>query len=58
MIYLFVSPGPLVALLTRMFGCRVVTVSGSLIAATAIFSSSFATSINVLVVTHGIIAGR
>lgn len=58
---LFVSvpllTGPIASALTNKYGCRTVTVVGSIIAGGGLVVSSFATSIEQLCFTFGIIAG-
>ncbi|ESP01427.1 hypothetical protein LOTGIDRAFT_111770 [Lottia gigantea] len=49
--------GPLGSALSSKYGCRAVTIAGGLVSATGFVLSSFATSINMLCVTFGLIAG-
>lgn len=44
--------------LTNMFGCRIITTTGSAIAATFIAVSSFANSVNVLLITYSLLGGQ
>ncbi|KAI5698488.1 hypothetical protein M8J75_007623 [Diaphorina citri] len=49
--------GPIASFLTDRYGCRKVTILGGILAAIGFILSSFTSSINVLLVTFGIIAG-
>ena len=49
--------GPLVAGLTNKYGCRPVTICGSVLAAISVAISSFSPHINMLIVTYGLLAG-
>ena len=40
-----------------MFGCRIVTIAGSVIAAVSIAITSFATSVDVLLIVYGVLPG-
>ena len=52
-----VYPGPFVSVLANRFGFRTVTIMGSLLASTSLALSIFATSVEYLYVTVGIIGG-
>ena len=47
----------MVSALTNKFGCRAVTVAGSVIASLAFLISTMAPSVDVLIVTYGIMGG-
>lgn len=49
--------GPIVSALANKYGCRVVCIAGSLISATAFVLSTFSTSVNMLMLTYGILGG-
>ena len=51
------TAGPVVSALTNKFGCRPVTVAGSVIASLAFLISTMAPSVDVLIVTYGVIGG-
>jgi len=50
--------GPLVGGLTNKYGCRPVTICGSVLAAGSIAVSSFSPHINMLIATYGLLAGH
>ena len=50
--------GPVVSALTNKFGCRPVAVAGSVIASAGFLIRTMAPSIDVLIVTYGIIGGK
>lgn len=52
----FIS-GPIVSALTNKFGCRPVCIAGSIFATCAFVLATFAPSINMLIVTYGIMGG-
>lgn len=54
--FLFCS-GPIVAGLANQFGCRIVVMIGALITSLMYFLSAFAPSIEVIIVTCGIVGG-
>jgi len=49
--------GPLVGGLANKLGCRVVTVCGSVLAASSIAVSSLSSHVNHLIATYGLLAG-
>ncbi|XP_041364608.1 monocarboxylate transporter 12-like [Gigantopelta aegis] len=49
--------GPFASALIAKYGCRRVTIFGGLVSAVGLIASSFATSINMLCITYGLIAG-
>ncbi|CAI9737888.1 monocarboxylate transporter 5-like [Octopus vulgaris] len=49
--------GPFASTLATKYGCRKVTIAGSIFAAAAFFISSFSSSIQMLIVTYGILGG-
>jgi len=53
-----VDLGPVVGGLTNKYGCRAVTVCGSVLAAVGVGVSSFSTHINMLIATYGLLAGH
>ncbi|XP_067128273.1 LOW QUALITY PROTEIN: monocarboxylate transporter 12-like [Centruroides vittatus] len=53
----YLSAGPIVSALTNRFGCRSVTIVGSIVASIAFILSTFAPSVDVLMLTYGIMGG-
>ncbi|UYV83096.1 hypothetical protein LAZ67_22002204 [Cordylochernes scorpioides] len=53
----YLSVGPLVSALTNRFGCRPVSIAGSVIACVSFLLSTLAPSVDVLMVTYGILGG-
>lgn len=53
----YLSVGPLVSALTNRFGCRAVTITGSLISCAAFLLSTIAPTIDVLMLTYGVMGG-
>ncbi|KFM70016.1 Monocarboxylate transporter 14, partial [Stegodyphus mimosarum] len=53
----YLSAGPVVSALTNKFGCRPVTIAGSIVSCLAFLLSTVAPSVDVLMVTYGIMAG-
>lgn len=53
----YLMMGPFVSTLANKYGCRKVTIAGSLFAASAFFISSFSNNIQMLIVTYGILGG-
>ncbi|XP_035211198.1 monocarboxylate transporter 12-like isoform X2 [Stegodyphus dumicola] len=53
----YLSVGPIVSALTNRFGCRVVTIAGSLVSCTAFILSTMAPTIDVLMITYGVMGG-
>lgn len=54
-VYLFA--GPIVSALTNKFGCRPVAVVGSVVAGVAFLLSTMAPSVNILILTYGVMGG-
>jgi len=52
------TAGPVVGALANKFGCRSVAMTGSLIASTFFIVSSFADSVDMLLVTYGFLGGQ
>lgn len=50
-------PGPVVSALANKYGCRAVCIAGSIISASAFVLSTFSTSVNMLMLTYGILGG-
>ncbi|KAG8181256.1 hypothetical protein JTE90_013027 [Oedothorax gibbosus] len=53
----YLLAGPVVSALTNKFGCRPVTIAGSVISSIAFLLSTVAPSVDVLMLTYGIMAG-
>ncbi|KAK0091706.1 hypothetical protein PV326_002801 [Microctonus aethiopoides] len=53
----YLSAGPVVSALTNKYGCRAVCMSGSFIASAAFVLSTFATSVNMLMIFYGVMGG-
>ncbi|XP_067677004.1 monocarboxylate transporter 14-like [Haliotis asinina] len=53
----YLTAGPIVSALTNRFGCRAVATCGSIIAATSFLLSMGAPSVNILMVTYGVMGG-
>lgn len=53
----YLMAGPVVSALANVYGCRPVTIAGSIIAAIAFGISYFATSVNFLIVSMGLLGG-
>lgn len=53
----YLSAGPIVSALTNRFGCRAVTIAGSIVSCIAFLLSTFAPSVDVLMLTYGIMGG-
>jgi len=49
--------GPLASVLANKYGCRVVTIAGSLLAATGFFLSTYSSNIGVMIFTYGVMGG-
>lgn len=49
--------GPVVSALANKYGCRAVCIAGSIISAAAFVLSTFSTSVNMLMLTYGILGG-
>lgn len=54
----YLMAGPIVSALTNKYGCRVVCIAGSCISAVAFALSIFSTSINMLMMTYGVLGGK
>ncbi|XP_076457911.1 uncharacterized protein LOC143291736 [Babylonia areolata] len=54
-VYLFA--GPVVSALTNKFGCRPVAVAGSVVASLAFLLSTMAPSVDILILTYGVMGG-
>ncbi|CAD5117746.1 DgyrCDS6491 [Dimorphilus gyrociliatus] len=54
---MYLSMGPLVSALANKFGCRRVTIIGSIVSTIAFILSTFSPNINVLIVTFGALGG-
>lgn len=52
-----VFPGPVVSALTNKYGCRAVCMAGSFLGAAAFVLSTFSTSVNMLMMTYGVMGG-
>ena len=50
--------GPIASALANKYGIRAVTIVGSIVASVAFFLSTFAPSLNVLIVTYGVLGGQ
>lgn len=53
----YLSAGPIVSALTNKYGCRNVCIAGSCIGAIAFVLSIFSSSINMLILTYGVLGG-
>lgn len=53
----YLTIGPVVSVLAEKYGCRKVTIAGSIISAAGFILSTQATSIEMLIVTYGVIGG-
>lgn len=56
-LYCIWNQGPVVSALANKYGCRAVCIAGSLISAAAFVLSTFSTSVNMLMITYGILGG-
>ncbi|VDD78945.1 unnamed protein product [Mesocestoides corti] len=52
------SVGPVAAGLVNKFGCRAVGVAGSLLATVSMFASAFMPTIELMLISYGVIAGE
>ena len=50
--------GPIVGALANKFGCRLVAICGSIVAAIAYIISTFSPNINILILTYGGLGGK
>lgn len=53
----YLSAGPVVSALTNKYGCRAVCIAGSIISCIAFILSTFSTSVNMLMLTYGVLGG-
>lgn len=53
----YLSAGPIVSALANKYGCRIVCIAGSIIGCIAFALSTLSSSINVLMLTYGVIGG-
>ncbi|GBL89478.1 Monocarboxylate transporter 12 [Araneus ventricosus] len=53
----YLSVGPVVSALTNRFGCRAVTISGSIFSCISFILSTMAPSIDILMITYGVMGG-
>ncbi|XP_067646422.1 monocarboxylate transporter 14 [Eurosta solidaginis] len=53
----YLSAGPIVSALANKFGCRAVCIAGSVLGCIAFVLSTFSTSVNMLMLTYGVIGG-
>lgn len=58
MFFMIFVIGPIVSGLTNKFGCRAVTITGSIFATAAFFCASFSENITVLQLTYGFLGGK
>ncbi|XP_011263743.1 monocarboxylate transporter 3 isoform X2 [Camponotus floridanus] len=54
---MYLSAGPVVSALTNKYGCRAVCMAGSFLGAAAFVLSTFSSSVNMLMMTYGIMGG-
>lgn len=54
---ILLSLGPVVSALTNKYGCRAVCMAGSFFGAAAFVLSTFSTSVNMLMLTYGVMGG-
>ena len=50
--------GPFVGALAKKYGCRAVTIAGSLISSIAFFLATFSPNIDFLILTYGVLGGE
>ena len=50
--------GPVAAGLVNRFGCRAVGIGASLLATVSVFASAFMPSIELMIVSYGVFAGK
>ena len=53
----FYFSGPIVSALANKFGCRAVTIAGSIVACIAYIVSTFSPNVDVLILTYGALGG-
>lgn len=54
---MYLSAGPLVSALVNKFGCRAVCIAGAITASLAFVLSTFSTSVNMLMLSYGVLGG-
>ncbi|KRT80991.1 membrane transporter [Oryctes borbonicus] len=54
---MYLSAGPVVSALTNKYGCRTVCVAGGLISTVAFILSTFSPTVNILMLTYGVMGG-
>ncbi|RZF33544.1 hypothetical protein LSTR_LSTR008190 [Laodelphax striatellus] len=54
---MYLSAGPVVSALTNKYGCRTVCISGSIISCVAFVLSTFSPSVEILMITYGVMGG-
>lgn len=54
----FIHAGPFASALANRYGFRMVTIGGAALAGVAFFASYFATNIQFLYITYGVIGGK
>lgn len=54
---MYLSAGPVVSALANKYGCRAVCIAGSIISCVAFVLSTFSTSVNMLMLTYGVLGG-
>lgn len=54
----YLSAGPVVSALANKYGCRAVCIAGSIISCVAFILSTFSTSVNMLMLTYGVLGGK
>ncbi|KAK9751246.1 Major Facilitator Superfamily [Popillia japonica] len=54
---MYLSAGPIVSALTNKYGCRAVCVAGGLISTVAFVLSTFSPTVNILMLTYGLMGG-
>lgn len=55
---MYLSAGPVVSALANRYGCRAVCIAGSIISCVAFVLSTFSTSVNMLMLTYGVLGGK
>ncbi|CAG2195436.1 Monocarboxylate transporter 14 [Mytilus edulis] len=57
LIGMYLCAGPIVSALVNKFGCRPVTIAGSIVAAVGFIVGSFSPNLDILILTYGVIGG-
>ncbi|CAC5388567.1 Monocarboxylate transporter 9 [Mytilus coruscus] len=57
LIGMYLCAGPIVSALVNKFGCRLVTIAGSIVAAVGFIVGSFSPNLDILILTYGVIGG-